>query len=477
MATNVPAPTFGATGFIAPQESAILAGVQADQNTAFGGNLNLALNTPQGQLAQSETAIIGDANNQFLALANGVDPAYASGRMQDAIGRIYFIERNPAQGTVVVATCTGLPGVVIPLGAQAIDQNGNIYNCTQSGTIPVGNSINLEFTCTVTGAIACPTGFLNTIYQAIPGWDTITNAAPGVEGNAVESRAEFEFRREASVALNAQGSAPSVLGAVFNVTGVLDAYVLTNDTSVTSGAVVTGGISNGSGAAGTTLNVTAVSSGSLAVGQTVTGAGIAQGTIITALGTGTGGIGTYIVNVSQLILSEALTCAVGGVPLVPNSIYVAAYGGSAPAIAQAIWSKKSPGCNYNGNTTETVVDPGTTAQPYNQPYPSYQVTFQIPTPTPVLFAISMKNNSGVPSNAIALVQAAVAQSFVGADGGTRARIGSYIFASRFYANITALGAWAEIFSILLGVGTANQNSVLMQIDQEPTLGAISVAFS
>ena len=88
--TNVPPPAFGNTGFVAPAESAILAGVQADWNSAFGGYLNPALETAQGQLATSEAAVIGQANAQFLALANGVDPAYASGRLQDAkIGRAH----------------------------------------------------------------------------------------------------------------------------------------------------------------------------------------------------------------------------------------------------------------------------------------------------------------------------------------------------------------------------------------------------
>ena len=51
--TSVPQPTFGATGFQAPAESDILAGVLADMSAALGGNLNTALSTPQGQLASS----------------------------------------------------------------------------------------------------------------------------------------------------------------------------------------------------------------------------------------------------------------------------------------------------------------------------------------------------------------------------------------------------------------------------------------
>jgi Ig-like domain CHU_C associated len=62
---------------------------------------------------------------------------------------------------------------------------------------------------------------------------------------------------------------------------------------------------------GTTLTVTAVGAGTnLQVGQIITGGGILQGTVITALGTGTGGLGTYTVNNSQTIVSGTLSAPV-----------------------------------------------------------------------------------------------------------------------------------------------------------------------
>ena len=67
-----------------------------------------------------------------------------------------------------------------------------------------------------------------------------------------------------------------------------------------SGAVVTASMS------GTTMTVSAVSSGTLYVGQTIQGSGITTQTIITALGTGTGGTGTYTINNSQTVASETM---------------------------------------------------------------------------------------------------------------------------------------------------------------------------
>jgi len=56
-----------------------------------------------------------------------------------------------------------------------------------------------------------------------------------------------------------------------------------------------------------TLNVSAVSTGILQVGSVITGTGVATGTKITDLGTGTGGIGTYTVNISQLVVQTTMT--------------------------------------------------------------------------------------------------------------------------------------------------------------------------
>jgi hypothetical protein len=88
----------------------------------------------------------------------------------------------------------------------------------------------------------------------------------------------------------------------------------------TEDAVVTGSNS------GTTLTVTAVTSGTLAVGQIITGTNVLPGTRITALGTGTGGTGTYTVSQSQTVASTTIT---GGAPAFRVGTEKGADGGTA----------------------------------------------------------------------------------------------------------------------------------------------------
>lgn len=232
--TNVPAVEFTPTGLVVPTDAEILAGVTADNNAAFGGNLNPSLETPQGQLATSQAAVISNSYAALAEFVNQVDPDTADGFMQDAIARIYFLDRSPGAPTAVLCDCVGLFGTIIPVGAQAQDTSGNRYVCTEATTIPVsGTASGVPFANIVNGPVPCPSDTLTTIFQAIPGWDTVNNPSGGVLGRFVETRAAFEFRRRQSVALNARGSLPSIYAAVFDVPDVLDVYVAENVTNAT----------------------------------------------------------------------------------------------------------------------------------------------------------------------------------------------------------------------------------------------------
>jgi uncharacterized phage protein gp47/JayE len=234
MSTHVPPIQFTPTGLVVPQASDVLAGRQQDIDDAFGGGVNPALKTPQGQLATSDSAIINDNNGTFALFVNQVDPDTADGAMQDALGRIYFMERNPGLPTSVQVFCSGDFGVNIPLGMRVQDTSGNQYVCVQAGTIPVGGNITLTFECVVLGPTPCPSNTVTTIVGPAPnGLDSVNNPSAGAVGADVESRAEFEFRRQQSVALNAHGSIVSIGAAVFDVSNVIDVYAIENFTNIT----------------------------------------------------------------------------------------------------------------------------------------------------------------------------------------------------------------------------------------------------
>jgi hypothetical protein len=400
--TSVPQIQFTPQGPIIPNDTDILAGAQIDINYAFGGGVNPALNTPQGQLASSLAAIIADKDGEIAYVVNQVDPQYATGRFQDAIGRLTvgMAPRIAAAGTVVNCILTGLVGTVVPALALAQDTSGNTYSLLGAVTIPVGGTVMSSWQNLAAGPISCPAGTLTQVYQAVPGWDAISNPTQGVLGRLVETPREFELRRQNSVAGNSRGSCEAIQAAVYKVPGVLDCYVIDN----TKGSIVNKGSSN--------------------------------------------------------------------YPMLPHSLYVAVVGGIAADIAQAIWLKKDTGCDYNGNTSNTVLD--TSPQYAPGPYPSYLVQFNVPTNTQVLFAVSIINSPTLPTNIVALVQAAIIAQFNGGNGQNPARMGAAITGSSYYGAVLAVALGITVLSVLVGIASATLPQVIMGIDQEPVLQASDI---
>lgn len=388
-----------------PETAAVLEAVQNMFNEAFGGTLNLDASTPQGQLITSITAMIVDKNQQLLFLANQFNPDVASGVWQDALARIYFINRRPALPTVVHCLCTGLVGTVIPglnganAPAQVKDSNGMVFTCQTGGVIPQGGNVLLPFQAVTSGPVVVAPNTVTSIVAAIPGWDTVNNPQAGSTGQFVESRAELEYRRRNSVASNGQGSTGAIYAAVFEVDGVIDCIVREN---VTSASI-------------------------------------------------------YI----------------GAVELVPHSVYVSVVGGADADIARAIADKKSAGCDMNGNTDLTLVDPLSGAQ--------QRIRWERPASFVFGVQVTIAATSGTPSDIVARIRAAVVANFEGTatlatEGSTRVQMGSTVYASRFYCSVVSTGV-QELVSIKLAApvttpdagGAVWLDAVTVEINQFPTL--------
>lgn len=117
--------------------------------------------------------------------------------------------------------------------------------------------------------------------------------------------------------VTAVGSGTVVKGATISGTGVSSGSTIVTQLTGTPGGIGTYRVSIPEQSATSTtisgtygqLTVASGLTGTLAVGDVVGGSGVTAGTTITAFGTGTGGLGTYIVNLTQTVGSEALTVA------------------------------------------------------------------------------------------------------------------------------------------------------------------------
>ncbi len=454
MTTNVPPIAWTSAGIIVPADSVILAGRQADINTAFGNVLNFTTElgaptnpTPQAQLADSDTACISAAYQSFLYYTQQVDPAYAKGRMQDAIGRWYFMSRIGAQPTVAQCLCVGAVDVTIPVGAIAEGEDQNFYVATQAGTFDASGQMTLPFACTTPGPIPCPAGNVSIISQAIPGWDSITNVAEGVIGNATETRAAFEARRVASVQSNGQGWVAAIRGAVLAVPGVTDVYVTDN---ATAAPVVVGDYTI---PANSVYVAVAGSAAQAAVAQAIwvkkpPGIPTSGNTTVTVINpTPTPQLPpVFSINYeipTPLELVFAVTIANGAsVPsnattLIQNAIanipaiITASIAGSVMTVS-AVASGALSGGQVLTDGSNTL-EPGTTIQ--------RQLT-------------GVTGSTGTYS--VSIPQTVSSETMWASPPAPATHIGQKIYVSNYYAPVAALGTWAEIISLF--VGSANSAS-------------------
>lgn len=450
MTTNVPSIQLTSVGYVAPPGPSVLAGVQADISAAFGKTLNFNLNTPQGQISSSLAASINNANQIFVYFSQQVDPAYSSGRFQDAIGRLYFMTRNPAQPTALQINCTGA-GVTIPIGALISDKAGNLYQCTQAGTLPPGGgTIVLSFAAQIPGPTPVPDSGNVSIYQAIPGWDTVS-VASGVVGSNVESRAAFEIRRADSVSSNSFGATGSIIGAVAAVPGVLDYYGYNNNTS---SAVTIGGVT----IPAYSIYICVAGGSPTAIAQAIlskksAGAPMAGNTTVTAYDSNplyaqpipysiTFQIPSAIQVLFKVVIASGPTVPTNAVTLVQNALLAAFQGASLQASFTG---------SINGTIlTVSAVQSGTIAIGQRLS----DLTGQLLANTTIV--ANGTGVGGVGTYQISRSQTVISEQMTSASPSTaikRARIGSTLYAVQYVPAIAALGTWAQVSQI--GIGSAN----------------------
>ena len=216
------------TGVIISDTSVIQTDVENEFQEAFGADLVISPNTPQGVLITAETAARVAVADNNAALANQINPNVAGGVFLDAIGALTGSFRSPATPSTVTVTLTGVSGTTIPAGSQVSDSvYQNVFQTVASVTI-VDGSATVIMTSVLDGMIVAGANTLTQILTAVLGWETCNNPAAAVLGTTTES--DEEFRNDLRVTLAAQGAstAQAIISAVNQVENVKSSKFLEN---------------------------------------------------------------------------------------------------------------------------------------------------------------------------------------------------------------------------------------------------------
>lgn len=237
------------------------------------------------------------------------------------------------------------------ISQERLDADGAAAIVNSFGSGPPSGFVHRNQTALQTiylaeSSMLIPEGFAVTLHNDGDFWVTNNGSTYATVGQ--KAYADVETGAVSFAATGTPGTA-SVTGAITSetaqVTGSIDDNVLTV-TAVGSGTVYPGATLSGTGGGGVAtgtkivdqlsgtiggvgtyavsipgqtvtsttidltyglLNISAVSSGEVDVGGLVAGTGVTGAPVITALGTGTGGTGTYVIDVDDAMSSSALT--------------------------------------------------------------------------------------------------------------------------------------------------------------------------
>jgi len=243
-----------------------------DQAGTWGDTTNTNWNLVEQAITGVDGISMPSSNTYTLTNLNGTS--------DDARNMVLVVGGSPTTASTIVAPLVNKFYIIT---------NNTSYNLTMSAS---GGSVSLVIPPLTTAQCYCDA------YNVSGTGTGFYSAQTGSAGN-------FTINGNLTVSGNVTETGN------FLAAGVLGAY---------KSASFVGGISNGSGASGTTLNVTAVNSGVIFIGQRITGTGVSSNTEVIGFGTGSGGTGTYTVNNTQLVSGgTSLTGLAGAVASTPAS--------------------------------------------------------------------------------------------------------------------------------------------------------------
>lgn len=208
------------TGVIVPDTSDLLTDVQNEFKTAFGSDLDVSPETPQGLLITAEVLARDSVVRNNAALANQINPNLAGGVFEDAICALTALERIPATRSIVEADLTGVASTIIPAGTKAKTVTNDLFELQNTVVLDVSGEAVGIFQSVEYGPIGAPAGDLNQIVDGVLGWETINNALDAELGRDIQSDQSLRALRKLTLAIQGIGLSEAIVSALYNTEGV-----------------------------------------------------------------------------------------------------------------------------------------------------------------------------------------------------------------------------------------------------------------
>lgn len=234
-----------ATGLTTDTLPEIVADITAGMQNIYGSDINVASNSPDGQLINIVAQQCIDNRELATSVYNSFNPDRAVGTVLDERVAINNVVRQAGTYTIqpidlVVSQTVSLQGLDGQFnnpngtGYTVQDDAGNQFILIDTVTLTTGAHTGINFRAALLGQIETTIGTIINPVTIIAGITSINNSSSALTvGQDEETDAELRIRRAKSVALSANGYLNGLLGIVLALPGVNSAVLFENVTSIT----------------------------------------------------------------------------------------------------------------------------------------------------------------------------------------------------------------------------------------------------
>ena len=187
---------------------------------ALGADLDLAPETPQGQLAGLFGLLLAEIDEGLVNVANGMSHHTAAGSQLDDWGSLLGIPRITGERSTVTATLSGAAGTVVPAGSRVETTEGAIFRVDTDVVIGASDSVDALMRSAEAGPIVAEAGTLTRLVDIFSGWTGVTNVEDAALGRADESDADYRARYRSTVAHRSGSGLEAIRARVLQVDGV-----------------------------------------------------------------------------------------------------------------------------------------------------------------------------------------------------------------------------------------------------------------
>ena len=205
-------------GVIVPDFSETRAEVEAVMRSAFGDDIDLSPETPQGVLVTILAEARDSTARNNAQLANQINPDIAGGVFLDALYSLMSAKRRGKTKSIIPSVkLSGVPGTFIPAGSIATTSIGDEFESSKSVILDSKGSAIVDFVAREFGAIEVPPNDLEQIASSVLGWESVSNSEKALVGRESESDIAARRRRRYVLALNSSGVNKSVISRLYEI--------------------------------------------------------------------------------------------------------------------------------------------------------------------------------------------------------------------------------------------------------------------